>query len=81
MQGMTWRCLVAGEMKEPRGVSGWGDGIRPRGEPVNTLLLGTAALGSHCTPMSGFRTASTLAHMLEMALRCLQEKKPPQPPG
>lgn len=33
--------LVSGEMKEPRGVNGWGGGIRPRGEPRDTLLLGT----------------------------------------
>lgn len=66
-------------MKEPRSVSGWGDGIRPRGEPLNALWLGTTTLGSHCSPMSGFRTASTLAHMLvwilEIALRCLQKEK------
>lgn len=32
-------------------------------EPLNTVLLGTTAVGSHCAPMSGFRTTSTLAHV------------------
>lgn len=55
-----------------------GGGIRPRGEPHDTLLLGTT-LRSLCTPVSRCRTASTLAHanvwMLERAFNCLQKDR------
>lgn len=55
-----------------------GGRIRPRGEPRDTLLLGTT-LRSLCTPVSRCRTASTLAHanvwMLERAFNCLQKDR------